>query len=145
MPSSEAASWRCDFDPISVRGVADVFGTHPDIGPELRQLAQAILDWIDPAVRSAAAMASGADARPGKCQQVWCPVCTLAALVTGEQHPLVAVIAEHSGALLAVIRAMVADIDSASQPPPGGGASADAARTPPGSGRYQHIEVTVEE
>jgi hypothetical protein len=73
------------------------------------------------------------------------------ALVTGEQHPLVIVIAEHSVALLAVIRAIVADIDSASQPPPdgpqppGGGASADAARTSPGSGRYQHIEVTVEE
>ena len=27
---------------------------HPDLGPELRQLAQAVLDRLDPAVRSMA-------------------------------------------------------------------------------------------
>ena len=81
-------------------------GAHPDLGPELRQLAQSILDRIDPAVRTAAAAAAGADG-PGKCQQVWCPVCALAALVSGEQHPLLTVIAEHSVALLTVVRAMV--------------------------------------
>ena len=37
-------------------------GPHPDLGPELRALAQAILDRLDPAVRAAAAMASRADA-----------------------------------------------------------------------------------
>ena len=59
---------------------------HTDIAPELRQLAQSILDRLDPAVRMAAARAtSGSE---GKCQQVWCPVCALAALVSGEQHPL---------------------------------------------------------
>ena len=72
---------------------------HSDLGPELRALAQSILDRIDPAVRAAAAAAAGADG-PGKCQQVWCPVCALAALVSGEQHPLLTVIAEHSVALL---------------------------------------------
>jgi len=86
--------------------------SHPDIGPELRQLAQAILDRLDPAVRAAAAMASGAGGGPGKCQQVWCPVCALAALVNGEQHPLLTVIAEHSVALLAMVRAMVGDVDT---------------------------------
>lgn len=113
---------------------------HPDLGPELRALAQSILDRIDPAVRAAAAAAVGADG-PGKCQQVWCPVCALAALVSGEQHPLLTVIAEHSVALLTVVRAMVEGAESApkpSQPPPDG--------TPPsGPGRYQHIPVTVEE
>jgi 1-acyl-sn-glycerol-3-phosphate acyltransferase len=69
----------------------------------LRQLAQTILDRLDPAVRLAAARASAGGA--GKCQQVWCPVCALAALVNGEQHPLLSVIAEHSVALLAVVRA----------------------------------------
>ena len=59
-------------------------------------------------MRAAAAAAAGADG-PGKCQQVWCPVCALAALVSGEQHPLLTVIAEHSVALLSVVRAMVAD------------------------------------
>src|SRR6476469_11066513 len=100
---------------------------HPDLGPELRALAQSILDRIDPAVRAAAAAAVGADG-PGKCQQVWCPVCALAALVSGEQHPLLTVIAEHSVALLTVVRAMVDDIDTTTgapepapdEPPPKG-------------------------
>ena len=38
-------------------------GPHSDIGPELRALAQAILDRLDPAVRAAAAMASGSGQR----------------------------------------------------------------------------------
>ena len=113
---------------------------HSDLGPELRALAQSILGRIDPAVRAAAAAAAGA-AGPGKCQQLWCPVCALAALVSGEQHPLLTVIAEHSVALLTVVRAMVADIESTpgpDEPPPD---------EPPPSGpsRYQHIPVTVEE
>ena len=115
-------------------------GAHPDLGPELRQLAQSILDRIDPAVRAAAAAAAGADG-PGKCQQVWCPVCALAALVRGEQHPLLTVIAEHSVALLTVVRAMVEDIETTpgpDEPPPDG-------PPPPGPSRYQHIPVTVEE
>ena len=112
---------------------------HTDLGPELRALAQSILDRIDPAVRAAAAAAAGADG-PGKCQQVWCPVCALAALVSGEQHPLLTVIAEHSVALLTVVRAMVSDIESTSgpQPPPDG-------PPPSGPSRYQHIPVTVED
>jgi hypothetical protein len=138
--------------------VADVSGAHPDIGPELRRLAQAILDGIDPAVRTAAALTAGAGVGTGKCQQVWCPVCALAALATGDQHPLLTVIADHSIALLEVIRGIVEDIDRSSKPtpepppdgPPGGGIGA-----PPSEGRapgeataktrYQPIAVTVEE
>ena len=131
---------------------------HPDIGPELRRLAQVILDGIDPAVRTAAALAGGAGSTggraTGKCQQVWCPVCALAALATGEQHPLLTVVADHSLALLDVIRAMVDDIDRSVRPPPdgppGGGQTAE---TPPGADgdngavktRYEAIPVTVEE
>jgi hypothetical protein len=129
--------------------VAGVSGSHPDIGPELRQLAQTILDRLDPAVRSAAAMAAGRGAGPGKCRQVWCPVCALAALVAGEQHPLLTVVAEHSVALLTVIRAMVENIERPPEPPeapppPDGGPGGD--EPPPAApGRYQHIPVTVEE
>ena len=93
-------------------------GAHPDIGPELRRLAQAILDGIDPAVRTAAALTAGGAAGTGKCQQVWCPVCALAALATGDQHPLLTVIADHSIALLEAIRAIVDDIDRSSKPTP---------------------------
>ncbi|ODQ85357.1 hypothetical protein [Mycolicibacterium holsaticum] len=117
-------------------------GAHPDLGPELRQLAQTILDRLDPAVKLAAARAAGGGA--GRCQQVWCPVCALAALVAGEQHPLLTVISEHSVALLAVVRAILENSadspghepDEPPPPPPPNGA---------GPGRYQHIPVTVEE
>jgi hypothetical protein len=130
--------------------VASVTGSHPDIGPELRQLAQSILDKLDPAVRLAAARAAGSG--DGKCQQVWCPVCALAALVAGEQHPLLTVIAEHSVALLAVVRAIIEDTANADRPgpepppaaPPPGGSGPDEP-PPTGPGRYQHIPVTVEE
>jgi hypothetical protein len=125
---------------------------HADIAPELRQLAQSILDRLDPAVRLAAARA--ATGGPGKCQQVWCPVCALAALVNGEQHPLLTVIAEHSVALLAVVRAMAEPTASSAgsghpQPPdpsaPAGPPTSDDDPPPPGPGHYQHIPVSVEE
>jgi len=128
-----------------------VSGEHPDIGPELRQLAQTILDRLDPAVRQAAARASAAGASPGKCQQVWCPVCALAALASGEQHPLLTVVAEHSVALLAVVRAIIEDTAQSGgapppQPPDGSSPPPDGDEPPPsGPGRYQHIPVTVEE
>jgi hypothetical protein len=125
-------------------------GAHTDIGPELRKLAQAILDSIDPAVRAAAAMAGGAGAGTGKCQQVWCPVCALAAVATGDQHPMLTLIADHSVALLEVIRSMVDDIDRSVPPPDGPPAGGQTAENDIGSDggaktRYQPIPVTVEE
>jgi hypothetical protein len=134
--------------------VAEVNGAHADIGPELRRLAQTILDGIDPAVRAAATLATGAGVGTGKCQQVWCPVCALAALASGEQHPLLTVIADHSVALLDMIRRIVDDIDrSAPQPPDDG--PPDGARPQTDTGgpngeagaktRYQPIPVIVEE
>ena len=124
-------------------------GVHPDIGPELRKLAQKILDQIDPAVRLAASRAVGDGAGTGKCQQVWCPVCALAAVVSGDEHPLLTVIAEHSVALLAVIRAIVDQVDRTTPPPPdgppGGGVEPEAAADPRPTTRYQPISVTVDE
>ena len=129
---------------------------HSDLGPELKQLAQAILERLDPAVRMAAARAQAANDTPGRCQQVWCPVCALAALISGEQHPLLTVVAEHSVALLTLVKAMVDDIDSTGSHAPAGpdGPSPDDPVPPdpdgpdgpaPPPGRYQHIPVTVEE
>jgi len=129
-----------------------VSGAHPEIGPELRRLAQSILDGIDPAVRAAAALTAGAGVGTGKCQQVWCPVCALAALATGDQHPLLSAIADHSIALLEVIRDIVNDVDRSSKPPPqppdgspggGPGPAADTDEAP--RTRYQPIPVTLEE
>ena len=117
---------------------------HPDLGPELRQLAQAVLDRLDPAVRSMASLAAArAGGEPGRCQQLWCPVCALAAVATGEEHPLLAVIAEHSVGLLTVIRGLLEESGAADGPtdvdpePP-----TDPA---PRDGRYQHIPITFED
>lgn len=122
---------------------------HGDLGPELRRLAQAVLDRLDPAVRAAALAAVRSGGGPGKCQQVWCPVCALAALVTGEQHPLLTLIAEHSVGLLAVVRMVV---DGSAQTDPDGPEPPAGSGTPPnedvasrGNGRYQPIRVSVEE
>lgn len=122
---------------------------HPNVAPELRQLAQSILDRLDPAVRLAAARAQAA-AGPGKCQQVWCPVCALAALISGEQHPLLNVVAEHSVALLTLLRAMVDNLDNAGAPPPQPegpppGTPPPGPSAPQEPGRYQHITVIIDE
>ncbi|MEI7543233.1 MAG: hypothetical protein WCJ53_00285 [Mycobacteriaceae bacterium] len=117
---------------------------HPDIGPELRRLAQAILDRLDPAVRAAAAMATETLSGPGRCQQVWCPVCALAALVSGEQHPLLIMIADHSVALMAVIRTMATDPATAAHTeptPPGDHDQPDSAAT---ARNYQDIPIIIE-
>jgi hypothetical protein len=77
----------------------------------------------------------------------------LAALVAGEQHPLLDVIAEHSVALLTVVRAI---LESGAHGAPGPGEPPPEGPPPPagpnggepspsGPGRYQHIPVTVEE
>jgi hypothetical protein len=127
-----------------------VTGVHRDLGelgPELRKLAQAILDGIDPAVRAAAMLASSDG--PGKCQQMWCPVCALAAVVTGEEHPLLTVIADHSVVLLGVIRAALNDTSDTRPPtpppegPPGGGA--DGGNGAAVKNGYQPIPITTEE
>jgi hypothetical protein len=138
--------------------VADV-SSHSDLGPELRQLAQVILDRLDPAVRAAATMASDALRGPGRCQQVWCPVCALAALVSGEQHPMLNVIAEHSVALMAVVRSMAADPSPrpgpTETPPPvdtetppnndqAAAATADPGPPPATNGRYHRIDIVIE-
>jgi hypothetical protein len=131
---------------------------HSDLGPELRELAQALLDRLDPAVRAAAAMAGDALRGPSRCEQVWCPVCALAAVVNGEQHPLLTLLAEHSETLLTVVRAMAeeqASADPTASPPadPQAGPTIPGAADPPvggespppsSNGRYHHIPIVVE-
>ena len=117
----------------------------------MRRLAQVILDRLDPAVRAAAGMATETLRGPGRCQQVWCPVCALAAVVSGEQHPLLTVIADHSVALMAVIRTMATAPGDPTQPAPpddhesAGPVSANGNSAPAGAnGRYHDIPITVE-
>jgi hypothetical protein len=116
---------------------------HPALGPELRQLATTILAMLDPLLQSgAAAFASAAEgATPGKCAQVWCPVCAVAALASGEHHPLAATIAEHGAALLTLLRAAAGPDDPA--PPDAGAHAADGDHQSHESGRYKPIPVTI--
>lgn len=116
---------------------------HPELGPELRQLAQAVLDRLDPIVRAAAVRAADTQREPGACQQVWCPVCALAALVSGEQHPLLSVMAEHSATLLTVLRTMTADAPTAPADAPADQGSGDTPAAPR-NGSYHHIPIVVE-
>ena len=115
-------------------------GPYPDIPPELRALAQVVLDRLDPAVRAAASLATGRADAPSKCQQVWCPVCALAALVQGEQHPMLDVVAQNGVAVLSMMRAMLGTEGSTTPDGP------DAPEPePPSPSRYQHIPITVED
>lgn len=127
---------------------------HSELPPELRLLAQSILDRLDPALGLVAARVAAGS--PGKCEQVWCPVCALAALAAGEQHPMLTVIAEHSVALMAVVRAMLETVETRPgsggespepPPPPSGPVPPSPEGDPPPSapGHYQHIPVTVED
>ena len=136
---------------------------HSDIAPELRQLAESILDRLDPAVRLLASTVQGGSS--GKCEQVWCPVCAVVALISGEQHPLLNLVAEHSAGLVGLVKAMLDNLDGAGTPSQPSGPAPDVASPPdpadttgpaettgpPGStgppapGRYQHITVIVDE
>jgi hypothetical protein len=122
---------------------------HADLGPELRQLAQLILDRLDPGLRAAAAGAAESLRAPGRCEQVWCPVCALAAVISGEQHPLLGVIAEHGATLLAVLQTMAASPPAEEgkpepAPPTTDADEAGAVPQPASNGRYHPIEIVVE-
>ncbi|WP_078281548.1 hypothetical protein [Mycobacteroides franklinii] len=128
-------------------------GTHPELGPELRALATSILDKLDPALRQAARAAADGGT-PGKCNQLFCPVCALAALVEGEHHPLLATIAEHSLALVMVVRAMLeaegaGDSGGPDDPDSGPGPEYRSPFPPPPpssqSTGYQPIPVDIDE
>jgi hypothetical protein len=84
-------------------------GAHPTVGPELRHLARTILASLEPAIQAATDYTARTASTPGKCQQTWCPLCALAALASGEQHPLSTLVAEHGASMLALILAMVTE------------------------------------
>ncbi|RDI49887.1 hypothetical protein [Nocardia mexicana] len=72
---------------------------------EMRLLAEAVLERVEPVLRRAAA-----DGRAdwGGCS--WCPICAAAALVRGEHHDVVAAIAEHGTAVVTVLREALAGV-----------------------------------
>ncbi|WP_458691087.1 hypothetical protein [Nocardia tengchongensis] len=89
--------------------------THPRPGPpeenlgefaeELRLLAEAVLERVEPVLRRTAA-----DGRAEWSSCSWCPVCAAAAIVRGEHHDVVAAIAEHGTAIVTVLREALAGV-----------------------------------
>lgn len=74
-----------------------------EFAEELRLLAEAVLERVEPVLREAAA-----DGKPewGNC--TWCPLCAAAALVRGEQHEVLATVAAHGTAIVTILREALA-------------------------------------
>ncbi|WP_246023149.1 hypothetical protein [Nocardia yunnanensis] len=83
---------------------------HPDenlgeFAEELRLLAEAVLERVEPVLRRTAS-----DGRTEWASCSWCPVCAAAAIVRGEHHDVVAAIAEHGTAIVTVLREALAGV-----------------------------------
>jgi hypothetical protein len=127
---------------------------HAQLVAELRALAETALDRLEPILQRAAAPHAQADAEgaPAGTGQwsgcTWCPVCALAALIRGEQHDLVTLLAGQASVLIAVLRQVLdehAVHDTSSpggpdcpEPGPGGGTP-----EPDGGSAFEPITVTI--
>ncbi|MEU7632639.1 hypothetical protein AB0C34_22035 [Nocardia sp. NPDC049220] len=69
---------------------------------ELKLLAEAALERVEPVLRGAA------EERTEWTSCSWCPVCAAAALVRGEHHEVLAAVAEHGTAIVTVLREALA-------------------------------------
>lgn len=126
---------------------------HPDVAAELWALAETVLTRLEPVLRQAAA---DQQERPRQgC--TWCPVCALAALIRGEQHDLLTLIANEGGTVLALIRQLMAEhtgrpTDTATAPTPSGTGHTDADTVAPDTddavvrrAKFEPITVTVKD
>lgn len=78
---------------------------HSDVAAELWALAETVLTRVEPILRQAV---TDQQERPRQgCS--WCPVCALSALIRGEQHDLLTVLATEGATVIAMIRQLVAE------------------------------------
>ncbi|MGF6881033.1 hypothetical protein ABIA39_000913 [Nocardia sp. GAS34] len=104
-----------------------------ELTEELRLLAEAVLERVEPMLRRASAEGR---AEWGGCG--WCPVCAAAALARGEHHDVVAALAGHGTAIVTVLREALAGVpvdpvmptDSGTPPEGRIGEPGDAAQFP---------------
>ncbi|MBF6226223.1 hypothetical protein IU470_14080 [Nocardia abscessus] len=93
-------------DPHPPKG--DAHGGHADgvaeFAAELKLLAEAVLERIEPVLRQAA------DGQVEWSSCNWCPVCAAAALVRGEHHEVLAAVADHGTAIVTVLREALAGV-----------------------------------
>ncbi len=78
---------------------------HSDVAAELWSLAETVLTRMEPLLRQAV-QKQDESPRQG-CS--WCPVCALAALIRGEQHDLVTLLASEGSTVIALLRQLVSE------------------------------------
>ncbi|MFI8565087.1 hypothetical protein ACIGGF_00790 [Rhodococcus sp. NPDC078407] len=78
---------------------------HSELGADLLALADTVLTRLDPILRRVAETQQERDQQ--SCS--WCPVCALAALVRGERHDLVELVASEGAVIIALLRQLLAD------------------------------------
>lgn len=76
-----------------------------EFADELRLLAEAVLERVEPVLREAAA-----EGQPEWNNCTWCPLCAAAALVRGEHHEVLATVAAHGTAIVTVLREALAGV-----------------------------------
>lgn len=99
---------------------------HLGVSAELRALAHAVLDRLEPAVGRLRDQPPSPAAGPSAPPCAICPVCALVAVLRGERPELVARLAEHLGELIGLARDVLAE--PASPPPPERTASGSSKR-----------------
>ncbi|WP_051407059.1 hypothetical protein [Nocardia sp. CNY236] len=112
---------------------------------ELKLLAEAVLERVEPVLRQAA------DGQVEWSSCNWCPVCAAAALVRGEHHEVLSAVADHGTAIVTVLREALAGSPVEPVMPtetdPDSGAShrhsGPAQAQEPQSARYVDIPVTI--
>ncbi|MEV6432739.1 hypothetical protein [Nocardia sp. NPDC051463] len=86
-------------------GVFDDVDGLGEFATELKLLAEAVLERVEPMLRHAAVEGQ---TEWSSCR--WCPVCATAALVRGEHHDVLAAVAEHGTAIVTVLREALAGV-----------------------------------
>lgn len=87
---------------------------HAQVLAELRALAEGVLERLEPVLQRAAS-APSAPAKDGEGPSedgprstcTWCPVCALVAMIRGEQHELLTLLAGQAAAVIAVLRQLL--------------------------------------
>ncbi|MEV0948729.1 hypothetical protein [Rhodococcus sp. NPDC049939] len=132
---------------------------HAQVMEELRVLAETALDRLEPIVQRLVAphVQESPESEPSGTGQwsgcAWCPVCALAALIRGEQHDLLTLLAEQATVLIALLRQLLEEHSAhgSDRRPDGAQASATGSAapdgapdaTPAGGSTFVPIEVTI--
>ncbi|MGW4845858.1 hypothetical protein [Nocardia brasiliensis] len=125
-----------------------------EFAAELKLLAEAVLERVEPVLRRAA------DGQVEWSSCDWCPVCAAAALVRGEHHEVLQSVADHGTAIVTVLREALAGVpvdpvmpehdhaaphrdSTAAHRDAAAGRTEDRAGQRPSRSRYVAIPVTI--